>query len=198
MKKNLFMMCVAIAITSCNNSNNNGSNNQAGYETTQVTVTDIKWNVEPNCVKYKVISLSDGRSFELVETRILGYDGDDIYESPTTRKMYFSLDASQVGDTLTKVCQKNAYYYAEDLECPQRPVFTVVERVLVSGAMCYRLSNGATVMISPKNGGYVINHDGSHDWPSRRDEKMMISSFKTAQVGTKAVCHGEFFYVAEN
>ena len=194
MKKILFMMCVAIAMTSCGNN----SNNQAGYETTQVTVTDIQLVKEPNCVNYKVITLSDGRSFELVETRILGYDGEDIYVSPTTRRMYFSLDACQVGDTLTKVCQKNAYYYAEGLECPQRSVFTVVERVLISGAMCYRLNNGATVMISPKNGGYVINHDGSHDWPNRRNEKMMISSFKTAKVGTKAVCHGEYFYVAEN
>ena len=197
MKKIFFMMCVAIAMTSCGN-NNGSSNNQAGYETEQVTVTDIQWVKEPNEVKYKVLTLSDGRSFELVETRILGYDGEDINVSPTTRTMYFSLDASQVGDTLTKVCQKNAYYYAEGLECPQRPVFTVVERVLVSGAMCYRLSNGATVMISPKNGGYVVNHDLSHDWPSRKEEKMMISSFKTAQVGTKAICHGEYFYTAEN
>ena len=196
MKRFLLMMWVAIAMASCFNVNANASNKSAS-KTQKVVVTDIKWQKEANNRDYKVVSLSDGREFELVETRILGHDGGDIVTSKKTWRMYFSLSACQVGDTLTKVCQKNTYYYAENAECPQQPTFTIVDRRQINGAMCYLLSNNALVIISPKLGGWVCNYDANGN-PNLSAEKAMMKSFKTAQVGTKAICRGEFFYVAKN
>ena len=195
MKKIIFVMCVAIAIASCGNAND--SNNQLtvadALETQIITVPTVEERVtvsnisfvkeDTNKREYKVVSLSNGKKFRLVENRILGLDNGAISYSNENWQMYCSLRKCQVGDQLVKF---QGHYYLEGLECYKQPVFTVIYRAVGNDYTYYVLDNAAVVVFWKDGSVKVQYHDGYFEAFGAIKQKI-LETFEYAVEGTKAV-----------
>ena len=191
MKKFLFMMCVAIAITSCGN--NNMPNVADALETQVISVPAVEELVtvsnvsfvkeDTNKREYKVVTLSNGKKFRLVENRILGLNNGAISYSNENWKMYCSLRKCQVGDQLVKF---QGHYYLDGLECYKQPVFTVINRVVGKNFVSYVLDNAAEILLFQSGNLEVQYHDGYYI-PSEKVREKILNTFEYAVEGTKAV-----------
>ena len=193
MKKILFMMCVAIAMASCGNANDNMPIAADALETQiitvpmveeRVTVSDVSFVKEDtNQHEYKVVTLSNGKKFRLVENRILGLDNGAISYSNENWQMYCSLRKCQVGDQLVKF---QGHYYLDGLECYRQPVFTVINRVVGKSFTSYVLDNGAEVILFQSGSLEVQYHDGYYKAIGDIKQEI-LETFEYAVEGTKAV-----------